>query len=65
LTYIHATSICYFYFYKLFVKLYATEIEKARNNIIAVNIYPVTIAIKHPPIKANHIKSSIIQPPVV
>ena len=32
---------------------------------IDVNIYPVNIAIKHPPIKANHIKSSIIQPPVV
>jgi len=53
------------HFYKLLIKLYATEIENARNNIIAVNIYPVNIAIKHPPIKANHIKSSIIQPPVV
>jgi len=61
----HATSSCYCYFYKLLIKAYATDIENARNNIIAVNIYPVNIAIKHPPIKANHINSSIIQPPVV
>jgi hypothetical protein len=60
----HATSDCYCY-YKLLIKAYATDIENARNNIIDVNIYPVNIAIKHPPIKANHIKSSIIQPPVV